>query len=461
MTRPWHEFTALELGAGIGSGAIDPVALAENFLDRIARHDPQKRVYLSVTRGRALAEAQAARARARGGFRRGPLDGVPVSWKDLYDSAGIATTAASGLFRDRVPSEDAEVLRRATLAGTVCLGKTNMTEFAFSGLGINPTFGTPANACDDRVARCPGGSSSGAGVAVGRALAPIGIGSDTGGSVRVPASWNGLVGLKTTAGLIPVGGVVMLSPTYDTIGPLCLDVADANAILAVLTGRPAFDLAGADLAGRRFLVAEGVMAESVAPEVAKVYATALEALARAGARLDRAVVPELEAATQAAAGLSNPVLPEAHALWAEDIKRRPELVWPMVRDRFLLGDRMAATGYVSVLARLERLKRAYLARTAGYDAVLAPTVPILPPPIAPLENDSEAYTQANMLSLKHTRIGNLLGLCSTTLPCGAVDGLAVGLMLMAGPMEEGKLLRLSAAAEGAIKPLYNRPQRRE
>ncbi len=241
MTMPWHEMTALALGEAIATGAIDPVDLAEHFLARIEAGDAEHSVYLAATPERARAESQAAALRAREGRRIGPLDGVPMSWKDLFDSAGVATTAASTLFADRVPEADAALLARASRAGMVCLGKTNLTEFAFSGLGINPHFGTPANAYDAEVARVPGGSSSGAAVSVARGLAPAAIGSDTGGSVRIPAAWNGLVGLKTTAGLLPMAGVIPLAASLDTAGPLTRDVADANAVLAVLAARAPAD----------------------------------------------------------------------------------------------------------------------------------------------------------------------------------------------------------------------------
>ena len=194
----WLHMSASELGRGIAVGAIDPVALAQTFLDAIDSHPMRNRIYSRVTHDRAMAEANAARIRAQNGQRLSLLDGVPLSWKDLFDSAGVETEAGSALLKDRVPSSDALVLQNATSAGTVCLGKTHMSELAFSGLGLNPITATPPCVNDD--ASVPGGSSSGAAASVAFNLAACGIGSDTGGSVRIPSAWNDLVGLKTTSG---------------------------------------------------------------------------------------------------------------------------------------------------------------------------------------------------------------------------------------------------------------------
>ena len=201
----WLGMTAASLGRGIAEGRISPVALTETFLAAIGAHPFRDRIYARVTADRARAEAQAAEARAKAGHRLSPLDGVPVSWKDLFDTAGVATEAGSRLLAGRVPDSDALVLRNATALGLVCLGKTHMTELAFSGLGYNPSTATPP--CVNDPDAVPGGSSSGAATSVAFGLASAGIGSDTGGSVRVPSAWNDLVGLKTTAGRVPLDGV--------------------------------------------------------------------------------------------------------------------------------------------------------------------------------------------------------------------------------------------------------------
>ncbi|MFQ5959444.1 MAG: amidase [Alphaproteobacteria bacterium] len=451
MTQAWHEMSALELGARIGAGRIDPVALAEHFLERIAAADGEHTIYLRTTPERALAEARAARERARAGLTRGSLDGVPISWKDLFDTAGVATTAATPLLADRVPDADAEVLARATRAGMVCLGKTNLTEFAFSGLAINPHYGTPANAFDARTLRVPGGSSSGAAVSVARGLAAAGIGSDTGGSVRIPAAWNGLVGLKTTAGLLPLDGVVPLAPSLDTVGPLTRDVADAGALFAVLAARRPADLAGAALGGMRIVVAETVVWDGLEPGVEAAAQRAVESLASAGAEIVREEVPEFAEAQALVARHGPLVSAEGYACWRDLIEAHPYKLYNNVLKRFRQGAEVSAVDVERLRQGLATVAKRLHARLAGAAAIVAPTCVISPPPIADLVADDAAYVAANMGALRNTTLGNLLRLCAITLPCGDDgNGLPVGLMLMARPCREGALLRLAAACEAAL-----------
>lgn len=259
MDRLW--MTAAELGRGIEAGRIHPVELAEAFLAAAADHPEGTRIYARLCPTRARTEAMAAAERAKRGLRRGPLDGVPVSWKDLFDTAGVATEAGSALLKGRVPAEDAAVLGTATLGGLVCLGKTHMSELAFSGLGLNPVTATPP--CVNDPAAVAGGSSSGAAASVAFGLAPAAIGSDTGGSVRIPAAWNDLAGLKTTAGRLSLAGTVPLAARFDTVGPLARTVEDCALLLAMLEGGRPADLGGASLAGRRFLVLETLALEDL------------------------------------------------------------------------------------------------------------------------------------------------------------------------------------------------------
>ena len=443
-----HDMTAVALGDGIASGAIDPVNLADHFLERIATLDPDGLVFIRLAEERTRAEALAARQRQVEGVRRSPLDGVPVSWKDLVDVAGVETTMATRALEGRVPERDGALLRRATHAGTVFLGKTNMTEFAFSGLGINTTHGTPANARDTAVARIPGGSSSGAGVAVARGLGPIAIGSDTGGSVRIPASLNGVVGLKTTIGALSLEGVMPLSPLLDTIGPLTADVADSAAMWSVLAGRPGADLAGVGLEGKLLIAVAAPMWRDVDEGIDRACREAVRRLEAAGATVEWHDVDEFAQAMAIARGL---VSTDAWSCWSELVDGMPEKIYEFMLPRFRAGKAQAGHELLKVLRELDELAASLHRKLAGCDALLAPTVPRSPPAIKDLVGNQEAYTSANAGMLRNTTPGNLTKLCALTLPCGVDDsGMPAGLMLMQRPHREEALLRLARAVETAL-----------
>jgi len=442
--------TALALGAAIAEGDIDPVELTESYLDRIVTEDTDHTVFLTVTADRARAEAAAAKKRAENSVRLSPLDGVPISWKDLFDSAGVATTGGSDVLRDRVPDRDAETLARATRAGMVCLGKTNLSEFAFSGLGINPTYGTPVNPFDADTPRCPGGSSSGSAVSVARRLAPITVGTDTGGSVRIPAAWNNLVGLKTTSGVVPARGVLPLSRQFDTVGPLAQDVADTNALFAILCSGKAADLIGASVRGKRFLIPDNCVWDGAEDGVVASLEAAFDKLAAKGAVLERGHVKEFDAVTNLCNTVGNLFSPEAYAEWRHEIETKGDRIYDEVTQRFKLAEGMSSIDVAEAFHKLRALRASYLKNLAGYDAVLMPTTAITPPAIAPLEADTAAYAAANIAALHNTRLGNLLTLSSLTLPVEPANGLPVGLMLFGLPRRENALLRNGAAIEKAL-----------
>jgi aspartyl-tRNA(Asn)/glutamyl-tRNA(Gln) amidotransferase subunit A len=443
--------TALALGAAIQNGRIDPIDLTEHFLTRMAEEDPGHRVYIRATAERARGEAAAASARGKAGLRQSPLDGVPMSWKDLTDTAGTETTFGSALLRDRVPERDALLLRRATLAGMICLGKTTMSEFAYSGLGINPIFGTPANGADAAVERVPGGSSSGAAVSVTNGLAPAGIGSDTGGSVRIPAALNGIVGLKTTIGVLPLDGILALSPTFDTIGPLTRDVADANAIFAILNQSRPFDLGGASLDGVRLLKPTDVMFDDLDATVAGAIAHGLDRLSDAGAEIVEAEVPEFSEAFEHVARHGNIISAEAYALWHDLVDSRGDEMYWGVRSRFELAKKLSAIDAEAAHIGLKAIAIRFRARTAGFAAVVHPTCPRIAPPIADLQDDPAAYDDANLAMTRNTRLGNIMETCGVTVPCQRAGELPVGLSFMAAGHGEGMVLRLAKAAETALR----------
>ena len=443
---------ALALGREIGARSIDPVELCDHFLERIKNLGSDSSIYLKVLSQRARNEAEAARDRARRGNRQGPLDGVPISWKDLFDTAGDRTTAASPLLRRRDPARaDAEVVRRATRAGLVCLGKTNLTELAFSGLGINPATGTPVNPFDEARPRAPGGSSSGAAVSLARGLAAAAVGSDTGGSVRIPAAWNGLVGLKTTHGLLPMDGMLPLAPSLDSIGTITRNVADANALLAVLADCKPVDLSGTTLRRRKLVIAEGTVWRDVDPRVEETVRVAIGRLAAAGAEVVSEPVDEFSEA-MALVGVHGPfVAVEGYAVWRDTIEADPKRVYRHVRDRFRAAKNISSFDAGRLRFGMAEIARRLDARLAGWDAMLAPTVASTAPVLAPLVDDPERYVKANLKALRNTTLGNVLGLTALTIPCGRDDtDVPVGLMLMARPDGEAGLLRLGHAVERAL-----------
>ncbi|MDT8857389.1 amidase family protein [Paracoccaceae bacterium Fryx2] len=442
MGGNWLWMTAGDLGRGIGAGKIHPVELTEAFLDAIAAHPDAARIYARTTPRRARSMAMAAAGRAKAGTRIGLLDGVPLSWKDLFDAAGAATEAGSALLKGRVPDRDAEVLETATAQGLVCLGKTHMSELAFSGLGLNPVTATPPCVNDPKAV--PGGSSSGAAASVAFGLAPAAIGSDTGGSVRIPAAWNDLVGLKTTAGRVSLKGVVPLCETFDTVGPLARSVEDCALLLAALEGGRAADLGGATLAGARLLVLETVALDDLRDGPARGFDDAVARLAAAGARVERGTVPEVTEA-MALAGIL--FTAEAYGIWAPTIEAAPDLMFPRILERFRSGASVRACDHVAGWRRLHALRAIWAEKTAAYDAVILPTSPILPPDAARLLADDDYHVTENLLALRNTRVGNMFGLCVLTLPTGQPS---CGISLMAAPGAEERLLRLGVAAERAL-----------
>ena len=286
--------TAAEIGRGLQAGALDAVDVTAFFLDRIAATD-NTAVYTTVTADRARAEAQAAALRLKRGNSRGLLDGVPISWKDLFDVAGTVTTCGSALYRNNPPAEvDAAAVAHAADAGMVSLGKVGLAEFAFSGLGLNPHYGTPVNPHDTDTPRAPGGSSGGSGVAVAAGLAPVSIGTDTGGSVRIPAAFNGLVGYKSSERHIDKRGLAALSPTLDTIGPLARSVEDCILLERVLRGRKAAVMAPAPLDGATLIVPTSVVFDGAEEAIVANFDASVEKLARAGVRVRRVHVPVLD-----------------------------------------------------------------------------------------------------------------------------------------------------------------------
>ena len=393
----------------------------------------------------ARIEADAADARAKAGLSLGPLDGKIISVKDLFDIAGQPTSAGSKIFRDAAPAtQDATAIARLRRAGAVLIGRTNMSEFAYSGLGLNPHYGTPGSA--KAADRAPGGSTSGGAVSVGLGIADLTLGTDTGGSTRIPAAFNGIVGFKPTSPRVPKTGCFPLSHALDSIGPLGRDVASSAAMDAVLAGLEPSPLEAVPAVGLRIGVPRGLMFEALEPEVSAAFEAGLERLAKAGARIVEMSIDDLILEMRAALAIGPIAACEAAQIHAESVAKRPADFDQRVLARILLGQDIPARGYIEAMQRREALKPAFAARIAPYDALALPTVAITPPLIAPLEADDALFNATNLLALRNTNFANFFDVPGLSLPL-PVNGLPVGFMLLGAPLSDRRLFALGAAIE--------------
>lgn len=439
----WLRASATQQGRAIMAGVLDPIDQTEAYLAAAKDHPDCARIYARLTAARARSEAVAAHDRAKQERRHSLLDGVAISWKDNIDSGGTVTEAGSRLLEGRVPRKDANILARAARRGMVCLGKTHMTELAFSGLGLNPRTATPPNALDPDLA--PGGSSSGAAVSVALGLAAAAVGTDTGGSVRVPAAWNGLVGFKPTHGALPEKGVVPLARRFDIAGPIARSVEDCAQIFAIMADQRAPDLDGASVQGLRLMVLEGLPFDDAESGPVTAFQDAMDQLGRAGAQIAHVSTDWLDKAMALSPQL---FAPEAYGIWRAQIEDAPELMWQPILERFRGGAGVSAPDYVAAWESLARVRRKWIKEVVGgYDAVLLPTVPILPPATQRLMTDGSEFVRANLLTLRNTRIANLLGLPAITLPTGHP---ACGISLLGHAGQDRHLLRVAAGAEAAL-----------
>ena len=403
------------------------------------------RTCLSVYREAATAAADASDARARAGISLGALDGAIVSIKDLFDVAGEVTRAGSKvLFEEgKVAERDAPVVQRLRAAGAIIVAKTNMSEFAFTGLGINPHYGTPGNPADR--ARVPGGSSSGAAVAVADGFCDIAIGSDTGGSVRIPASFCGVTGFKPSRQRVPTDGAFPLSYTLDSIGPLARSVAQCAQADAVLAGEAAWALEPVPLAGLRLGVAQGLPLENLDDTVGRRFPEALDRLERAGARLSYEKLPLLDDMMQVL-GRSSILVAEVYSIHKERLARRGDDIDQIVRARVAKGADIGAADYINVMRARAALTRAMDARLADLDALVLPSTPIVAPRVDEVGTPKE-FMARNAMALRNTTIANFFDLTAISLPLPRDGGLPTGLMLFGRNGHDRRLLRIAAAVE--------------
>lgn len=431
--------------------ALSSTGLVTEAFARIDDPDGQgKPAFLGTYREAALAQAAAIDAARDRGVPLPRHAGIPIAIKDLFDVEGEVTRAGSRVLDTRPPATgDATCIARLRAAGFVIVGKTNMTEFAYSGLGVNGHFGTPLNPHDKDVARVPGGSSSGAAVAVSAGMVPAAIGTDTGGSCRIPAAFCATVGFKPTSTRVPKTGVVPLSKSLDCIGPLTTSVSCAAVLDSILSGGTGDDVASFPEGGIRLGVLEGYVTEHLDDHVGAAFQDALTRLSRRGVRLTPLTIRELSdlPAINSKGGL---VGAEAYAWHKPLLETRGEHYDPWVRARFEAGRSQTAEEYIAVLEHRARLRALVDEKHALYDAFILPTVQIVPPALEDLET-VEQSGPINLLCLRNTAVGNFLDLPAISVPCQAPGALPVGAMLMGRSGDDRRLLSIARGLEQVLR----------
>lgn len=444
--------SAMQLACAYRSGALRPTDAVRFLLDRIeaTRGD---NIFITVTAERALAEARLADARHAAGAPASLLDGVPVGWKDLFDVAGTVTTAGSIARPDAGPAAtDADCVRRLSAAGMVTLGKLNTSEFAYSGLGLNPHFGTPRNPHDAKVLRSPGGSSSGSGAAVAAGLVPCAIGTDTGGSIRVPAAFNGVVGFKTSFGRIGTEGMFALSRSLDTIGPLARTVEDCALMFQYLTGAALPSIQRMALRDLVLLCPTNVVLDDLEPDVLRNFELSLEILAREGATIRREHVPAIDEAVDLVDRHGTIVAAEAYHEYHDLIESEAAaLIDRRVVHRIDGGRDMSAHDLLALQRGRMTLRGEMTDQLAGALLVM-PTTPNTAPEVAPLDGDDELFHRINRRSLRNVNLGNFLDHCALALPSGqSTAGLPTSIMFSTPASEDERLLGFGLEVERALR----------
>ncbi len=443
--------TLAALADGLASGRCTSRGLTEACLARIAAPEGEGgRTFPHGVSAHVLEDADTQDRLRREGRAPSPFAGIPISVKDNFDLEGVTTQVGSHLFDNHPPAPaDAPAVARLRAAGFVVLGHTAMTELAFSGIGANPHYGTPVNPCSDRAARIPGGSSAGAAVSVASGMASAGLGTDTGGSCRIPAAFCGVVGFKPTAARVPRDGVYPLSTTLDCVGSLGHSVRCCATLDVLMAGEADRGLAEPDPAHLTFCVLEGPVLDGLAPTVAAAFEAALGRLSVAGVRLERRTVDSLAAVGRinALGGFSSA---ELHARLKDRLDTDAHLVDPRVLRRVLLAVQQGPGDYARYHVERAALLREAAEALNRFDAVVLPTTPMEAPRFDEVETD-EAYTRLNGLALRNASIANMLNRPAISLPCQPAGDLPVGFTLMGRPGEDRALLAIAAAVEEVVR----------
>ena len=440
----------VEAGQQVRTKKLSPVELTQACLSRIERLNPTLNAFITVTAESALAEAREAEAEIQRGHWRGPLHGIPIALKDLFDTAGVRTTAASGLFKDRIPTQDGEIVRRLKSSGAVLLGKLNMHEFAYGGSSVSSYYGSVHNPWS--LEHMAGGSSSGSAVALAAGLCYGSVGSDTGGSIRQPSAYCGTVGLKPTYGRVSTRGVIPLSWLYDHVGPMTRSVADAAAMLQVLAGYDPDDANSADQpvpdyaaafsqkGPLRVGVPRNYFYEALHPEIDSAMNAALAVIGKLAASVRDIEMPASNDTTILRA--------EAYAYHAENAKKSPELYQPETLKRIRAGEDVTVATYIHARRQVEQYRHNIRKLFETVDLLVTPTTPVPPFTISELLADMDNLRTKEILTLRNTRPFNILGLPSISVPCGFTkSGLPIGMQISGVPWAEGNVLRLAHAYE--------------
>jgi aspartyl-tRNA(Asn)/glutamyl-tRNA(Gln) amidotransferase subunit A len=443
--------TLATLADDLAHGRTSARKLVDECIARIA--DPAGegiRAFMHVDREAAIAAAEAMDQLRSAKAAPSPYAGIPVSIKDLFDIKGQVTRAGSRALEDSAPAEvDATAVARLRRAGFIVIGRTNMTEFAYSGIGINPHYGTPKSAWRRNIGHVPGGSSSGAAVSIADGMAYGALGTDTGGSCRIPAAYNGIVGFKPTQRRVPLDGGVPLSFTLDSFGPLARTVNCCMVLDAVLADEPVRPLQPRPVKGMRLAVPTTGALDELEDEVARTFERALETLSRQGALIERIAVPEFldVGAMNAKGGFA---ASESYAWHRYLLASKGDVYDPRVSSRVLRGESLSAADYIDLLGARRSLIARATARLAPYDALVMPTTAITPPRIADLADD-KAFTKANLLSLRNCTLINMIDGCAISLPAHREGEAPVGLMLAASGGSDRRIFELAAGMEDVIR----------
>jgi len=446
--------TVAALSADLAAGRTTSRALVEQSLERIA--DPAgegARAFLKVYADTARAEADHADRLRRAGIVRSPVDGLPVSVKDLFDVGGDVTRAGSRILADASPAaSDAPVVARLRAAGAVIIGRTNMVEFAFGAVGLNQHYDTPRNPWDRATGRVPGGSSSGAGVSVADGIGVMGLGSDTRGSVRIPAALNGIAGFKPTARRVPRDGAFPLSFLLDSVGPLARSVACCAAYDAVLAGEPVTPLAALTAKGLRLMLPRSSVLDDLDANVGTAFERALAQLGRAGAIITEVAMPAFDRQDQyfKGGGFAGAEAAAIHRKWSNRIDEYD----PRIGKRLALGDRITGPDIVAIGLLREAYMREVETAAAPFDAILMPTVPCVAPTIAEASATDEAYFSWNTRLLRNCGLINFLDGCAATVPCHEPGAAPVGLMVCGTALRDRHILAVANALEVALAPRH-------